>query len=80
MRFRFDHDKCRRLRENRKRGIGFEEVQEIFSHPCYEDRRSRRASTRTSLHGSRLPPKAAAAARPTSTALCAGTLSAVKER
>lgn len=40
MRFRFDHNKSRRLRENRKRGIGFEEVQEIFSHPYYEDRRS----------------------------------------
>ncbi len=40
MRFRFDHDKSRRLRENRKRGIGFDEAQEIFSHPYYEDRRS----------------------------------------
>ena len=40
MRFRFDRDKSRRLRENRKRGIGFDEAQEIFSHPYYEDRRS----------------------------------------
>jgi len=30
MRFRFNHDKSRRLRENRKRGIGFDETQEIF--------------------------------------------------
>ena len=37
MRFRFDHEKSRRLRENRKRGIGFEEVQEIFSYPYYEE-------------------------------------------
>jgi len=40
MRFRFDRDKSRRLRENRRRGIGFDEAQEIFSHPYYEDRRS----------------------------------------
>ena len=40
MRFRFHHDKSRRLRENRKRGIGLEEAQEIFFHPYYEDRRS----------------------------------------
>jgi hypothetical protein len=26
--------------KNPKRGIGFEEVQEIFSHPYYEDPRS----------------------------------------
>jgi uncharacterized DUF497 family protein len=28
------------LRQNPKRGIGFEEVQEIFSHPYYLDQRS----------------------------------------
>lgn len=40
MRFRFDARKSRRLRANPKRGIGFEEAQEIFSHPYYLDQRS----------------------------------------
>ena len=40
MRFRFDPRKSNRLRANPKRGIGFEEVQELFSHPYYLDRRS----------------------------------------
>ena len=40
MRLRFDLRKSRKLRENPKRGIGFEEVQEIFSHPYYLDQRS----------------------------------------
>jgi len=40
MRFAFDARKSRSLRQNRKRGIGFEEAQEIFSHPYYLDRRS----------------------------------------
>ena len=40
MRFDFDRRKSARLRANPKRGIGFEEVQEIFSHPYYLDRRS----------------------------------------
>jgi uncharacterized DUF497 family protein len=40
MRFRFDERKSRRLRANPKRGIGFEEVQEVFSHPYYLDQRS----------------------------------------
>ncbi len=40
MRFRFDRRKSRQLRANPKRGIGFEEAQEIFSHPYYLDRRS----------------------------------------
>jgi uncharacterized DUF497 family protein len=40
MRFHFDERKSRRLRANPKRGIGFEEVQEIFSHPYYLDQRS----------------------------------------
>ena len=39
MRFRFDARKSRRLRANRKRGIGFEEAQEIFDHPYYLDQR-----------------------------------------
>lgn len=40
MRFRFDRRKSRQLRANPKRGIGFEEAQEIFSHPYYLDCRS----------------------------------------
>jgi uncharacterized DUF497 family protein len=33
MRFHFDERKSNRLRANPQRAIGFEEVQEIFSHP-----------------------------------------------
>ncbi len=40
MRFHFDVRKSRRLRANPQRGIGFEEAQEIFSHPYYLDQRS----------------------------------------
>ena len=40
MRFHFDEQKSGRLRANSKRGIGFEEVQEVFSHPYYLDQRS----------------------------------------
>lgn len=40
MRFEFDERKSARLRANPKRGIGFEEAQEIFSHPYYLDQRS----------------------------------------
>jgi uncharacterized DUF497 family protein len=40
MRFRFDPRKSRRLRENPLRGIGFEEAQEIFARPYYQDQRS----------------------------------------
>lgn len=40
MRFHFDLRKSRRLRANPKRGIGFEEVQEVFSHPYYLDCRT----------------------------------------
>ncbi len=40
MRFRYDKKKCEQLKSNPKRGIGFEEVQEIWFHPYYEDRRS----------------------------------------
>jgi len=39
MRFNFDARKSKRLRSNPRRGIGFEEVQEIFSHPYYLDQR-----------------------------------------
>jgi uncharacterized protein len=40
MRFHFDERKSERLRSNPRRGIGFEEAQEIFSHPYYLDQRS----------------------------------------
>ena len=40
MRIRFDKSKSGRIRKNPKRGIGFEEVQEIFQHPYFEDYRS----------------------------------------
>lgn len=39
MRFTFDRRKSRTLRANPRRGIGFEEAQEIFSHPYYMDQR-----------------------------------------
>ncbi len=39
-RFHFDERKSKRLRANPKRGIGFEEAREIFSHPYYLDQRS----------------------------------------
>ena len=39
MRLLFDLDKSRRLRANPRRGIGFEEAKEIFSHPYYLDQR-----------------------------------------
>jgi uncharacterized DUF497 family protein len=40
IRFDFDRRKSARFRANPKRGIGFEEVQEIFAHPYYLDQRS----------------------------------------
>jgi uncharacterized DUF497 family protein len=40
MRFTFDERKSTRLRANPKRGIGFEEAQEIFERPYYLDQRS----------------------------------------
>jgi uncharacterized DUF497 family protein len=39
MRFEFDPAKSERLRRNPKRGIGFEEAQQLFSQPYYLDRR-----------------------------------------
>jgi uncharacterized DUF497 family protein len=40
VRFKFDPRKSETLRSNPKRGIGFEEVQDVFSRPYYQDRRS----------------------------------------
>ena len=40
MRFEFDPRKSSLLRKNPKRGIGFEEAQEIFERPYYLDQRS----------------------------------------
>lgn len=40
MRFHFDPEKSKRLRANPKRGIGFEEGQEVFARPYYQDHRS----------------------------------------
>jgi uncharacterized DUF497 family protein len=40
MRFHFDPVKSAKLRKNPKRGIGFEEAQEIFDRPYYQDQRS----------------------------------------
>jgi len=40
LRFKFDLKKSNRLRKNSKRAIGFEEVQEIWTHPYYLDCRS----------------------------------------
>ena len=39
MRFAFDPRKSRSLRANSKRGIGFEEVRELFSRPYWLDQR-----------------------------------------
>jgi uncharacterized DUF497 family protein len=40
MRFKFDQNKSQRLRNNPKRGIGFEEARGIWAYPYYEDCRS----------------------------------------
>jgi uncharacterized DUF497 family protein len=39
VRFKFDPRKSERLRKNSKRAIGFEEVQEVWTHPYYLDSR-----------------------------------------
>ena len=39
-RFHFGERKSGQLRANPKRGIGFEEAQEVFSHPYYLDQRT----------------------------------------
>jgi uncharacterized DUF497 family protein len=40
VRFKFDKNKSSRLKNNPKRGISFDEIQEIWSHPYYQDFRS----------------------------------------
>jgi uncharacterized protein len=40
MRFKFDKKKSETLKRNPKRRIGFEEVQELWSHPYYLDCRT----------------------------------------
>ena len=40
MRFHFDPRKSKRLRASPRRGIGFEEVQELFTRPYWLDQRS----------------------------------------
>ena len=40
MRFKFDKEKSVKIRNNPKRRIGFEEAEEIWTHPYYEDFRS----------------------------------------
>jgi uncharacterized DUF497 family protein len=40
VRFHFDPQKSRRLRANPRRGIGFEEAQELFSQPYWVDQRT----------------------------------------
>ena len=40
MRFKFDPRKSQKLRTNPKRAIGFEEAQEVWTHPYYLDTRS----------------------------------------
>jgi uncharacterized DUF497 family protein len=42
VRFKFDTKKSVILRNNPDRGIGFEEAEEIFTHPYYFDERSDR--------------------------------------
>jgi uncharacterized DUF497 family protein len=39
VRFKFDPKKSETLRKTPKRGIGFEEVQEVWTHPYYLDSR-----------------------------------------
>ncbi len=40
MRFSFDTRKSARLKPNPRRGVGFEEVKELFLHPYWLDQRS----------------------------------------
>lgn len=40
MRVYFDPAKSERLKKNPKRGVGFEEAQEMFERPYYQDQRS----------------------------------------
>ncbi len=47
MRFDFDPTKSQKLRSNPQRGIGFEEAQEVFVRPYYQDQRSDDPSRRS---------------------------------
>ena len=40
MRFKFDKLKSEQIRKNPKRKIGFEEAQELWGQPYYEDKRA----------------------------------------
>jgi uncharacterized DUF497 family protein len=40
MRFKFNTKKSKKLKQDRRRGVGFEEVQEIWNHYHYVDYRS----------------------------------------
>jgi uncharacterized DUF497 family protein len=40
VRFKFSRAKSETLKRNPKRAIGFEEAQEIFTHPYYQDQRN----------------------------------------
>ncbi len=40
MRFKFSRAKSDALRRNPKRALGFEEAEEIFTHPYYQDQRN----------------------------------------
>jgi uncharacterized DUF497 family protein len=40
VRFKFNKAKSEALRRNPRRAIGFEEAQEIFTHPYYQDQRN----------------------------------------
>jgi len=51
MRFHFDKRKGERLRANPKRRVGFEEAQQIFSHPFYLDQRSDLLGGWAAVHG-----------------------------
>ena len=39
MKFKYDIKKSEQLRKNPKRGVGFNDVQELFEHYYYEDLR-----------------------------------------
>ena len=40
MRFKFDKRKSQKLKQDKRRGLGFKEIQEIWSHYHYVDYRS----------------------------------------
>jgi uncharacterized DUF497 family protein len=45
MRFRFSKAKSESLRRNPRRGVGFDEAQEVFTRPYYQDQRSNEPET-----------------------------------